>query len=347
MMQVFDMDLSIIIPVYQTEEALLIRCLSSVKDIQGLTKEVILVPDGSDENFGGEKMQKFIAGLPFEVKVCVRPHEGVSAARNHGIDKAKGRWIFFMDADDYISGSSFAKLGHIIKKNNIDLAITDYTIMNNEKAELHHYNRGEYSRADIKSLTAEVLKPQSGMGFVWAKLIRREWLLEKKIIFDRELCVAEDAEFMLKFILSEPRTVYMPVNTYFYCFNPDSAVHKYKEDYALRYVRGMEAIRRDLEKSGKLEIFQDEYDSCVLYHLLLIAVNNSFHPNNPYSGKMKRQMFGKLLEKDIFRESLKNIHLENFSLTRKIALICIRLHLYLAVQFIADVRHRQHGNTRG
>ena len=100
----------------------------------------------------------------------------------------------------------------------------------------------------------------------------------------------------------------------------------------------------DEEKAEKEKVMarlQDEYDSCVLYHLLLIAVNYSFHPENPVTGKKRIENFRILLKKEMFRNSLKNVHPENFSMTRKVTLICIQLHLYRMVQLIAGVRHRQ------
>ena len=130
-------------------------------------------------------------------------------------------------------------------------------------------------------------------------------------------------------------------NSYYYCYNSDSAVHSFREDYAGRYIDGMKKIRMDLEKEKVMARLQDEYDSCVLYHLLLIAVNYSFHPENPVTGKKRIENFRILLKKEMFRNSLKNVHPENFSMTRKVTLICIQLHLYRMVQLIAGVRHRQ------
>ena len=146
---------------------------------------------------------------------------------------------------------------------------------------------------------------------------------------------------MLRVALKNPRIWNVPYNSYYYCYNSDSAVHSFREDYAGRYIDGMRKIRMDLEKEKVMARLQDEYDSCVLYHLLLIAVNYSFHPENPVTGKKQIENFRILLKKEMFRNSLKNVHPENFSMTRKVTLICIQLHLYRMVQLIAGVRHRQ------
>ena len=228
----------------------------------------------------------------------------------------------------------------LLKKEEIDLAVMDYSMIQGEECSRHYYKK-EMEAMNPVCFQKDILKPQSGAGFVWAKLYRREWLQETGVRFDTELSAAEDAEFMLRVALKNPRIWNVPYNSYYYCYNSDSAVHSFREDYAGRYIDGMKKIRMDLEKEKVMARLQDEYDSCVLYHLLLIAVNYSFHPENPVTGKKRIENFRILLKKEMFRNSLKNVHPENFSMTRKVTLICIQLHLYRMVQLIAGVRHRQ------
>ena len=343
MIQVSDTDLSIIVPVYQVSESLLLRCLKSVQDIKNLTKEVILVADGKDQALCfSPAVRAFSQEADFQVAFYEKEHEGVSAARNYGMSRAHGKWLFFMDADDYICGEAFEKVCPMLEKEEIDLAVMDYSMIQGKECSRHYYKK-EMGSLDLSCLQADILKPQSGAGFVWAKLYRRKWLEESGIRFDTELSAAEDAEFMLTAALKEPRVINVPYNSYYYCYNSESAVHSFRKDYADRYISGMKKIRADLENSDKMNDLQDEYDSCVLYHLLLIAVNFSFHPENPASGKKRMKDFRMLTRQEIFRESLKNIHLENFSMTRKVTLVCIRLHLYRIVQMIAKIRHRQRG----
>ena len=103
MVQVSDVDISIVIPVYHVPEELLLRCLKSIKSIRGLSREVLLVADGEDQTVcSGPAVRKFAEEADFPVFFHVKKHEGVSAARNYGISHSCGTWIFFMDADDYI-----------------------------------------------------------------------------------------------------------------------------------------------------------------------------------------------------------------------------------------------------
>ena len=73
----------------------------------------------------------------------------------------------------------------------------------------------------------------------------------------------------------------------------------------------------------------------------MTAVIFSFHPEIPSKVKKRIHNFQKITRQKIFKEALKNIHLENFSMTRKVTLVCIRLHLYRVVEMIAKIRHRQ------
>ena len=84
MTQVSDTDLSIIIPVYQVSEELLLRCLKSVQEIQDLRKEVILVADGPDQEVcSNPAIQAFAGEAEFKISFYEKQHEGVSAATTH------------------------------------------------------------------------------------------------------------------------------------------------------------------------------------------------------------------------------------------------------------------------
>ena len=77
MTQVSDTDLSIIIPVYQVSEELLLRCLKSVQEIQDLRKEVILVADGPDQEVcSNPAIQAFAGEAEFKISFYEKQHEG-------------------------------------------------------------------------------------------------------------------------------------------------------------------------------------------------------------------------------------------------------------------------------
>lgn len=337
------MDLSIIIPVYNTPEKLLYRCLFHIKNISGIKKEVVLVFDGPDQRFfKDDGLKQMICGEDFSVKICEIPHQGVSAARNYGIANASGEWLLFVDADDYVNEKNICRAFSLMTRNpGYDLVLPNYSMVRNDSPDPHDYAGKKIKRIENDKFIRDVLRPQSGAGFVWGRFIRREWLMKQGVLFNPQLEAAEDAEFMLRIALDYPKILYIPLECYNYCYNPDSAVRRYQKNYAMRYVLGMEQIQYDLKKSNQMEKMKDDYDSCVLYHLLLIAVNDSFHPDREGTGRQKIFAFKKLLQETIFEKSLKNVCLRNFSISRKVALLCIKLHLYRLLQCIAMIRHWQ------
>lgn len=338
-MMEYNCELSIIIPVYHVPDSLLQRSLRSIEIAADIEKEAIVVIDGRTEELS-ENVKNCVQGLSFPVRILYKDHEGVSAARNYGMKKAKGRWIFFMDADDQLEQEAFSEFHDLTDGTSADLVVMDYRTVHKKVSERHYY-RKKKGNIPREIFIKDILKPQSGAGFAWGKLFKREWIEKKGLKFNQELTVVEDAEFMLRTALAGPKIYYTPLCCYSYCYNPNSVVRTYRKDYARIYIAGLQQIRTDLETEGCVEQFQNEYDSCVLYHLLLIAVNSSFHPDNKMSEREKISSFGRLIRKTIFQQSLENIRLSHFSFTRKVTLICIRLHFYHMVQMIALIRHRQ------
>lgn len=116
--------LSIIIPVYNVEKYL-DECLESIIKNYNENIEVVLVDDGSIDNSGilcdeYAKKYKFIT-------VIHKKNGGLSSARNVGIDKAKGKYIWFVDSDDYISDSSISSIIYATEKET-DLIIGNYSV---------------------------------------------------------------------------------------------------------------------------------------------------------------------------------------------------------------------------
>ena len=121
--------LSIIIPVYHVSEELLNRCLNSIKMLSEMAIEVIIVADGHEiMQHEHPAIQELISNLPFHVRLYETEHQGVSAARNYGLEKVTGEWVAFLDADDYLD----AEICKVVARQDVlaeaDLVIMDYDI---------------------------------------------------------------------------------------------------------------------------------------------------------------------------------------------------------------------------
>lgn len=226
------MDISFIIPIYNTPEEKMKRCFESVNKIKDIRYEVLLIDDGSD-NFVGEFCKEYIK-LHSEFRYYRVSHTGVSAARNHGIEIATGRYIAFIDSDDYILPEAYNK--ELVSKK-FDLMVFDmeYETGNGGMKYcnvISDKNAGVYENI----ILFDAIIKNSGAGCPVAKLFSRRVLIEREVKFDEEMQSGEDADFLLQMLLAIDSFIYRKEVVYRYRFsyltgqkriirNPQKAIH--------------------------------------------------------------------------------------------------------------------------
>ena len=131
--------ISIIVPIFNIEKYLS-RCLDSILEQTYKNLEVILVDDGSVDNSG--MIADKYARKDQRIKVIHQVNQGVSAARNTGIDLATGDYIGFVDGDDYIEPDMYEILMRIIEEQQVDIAHCGYQMVYPSKTEFY-YNTKE------------------------------------------------------------------------------------------------------------------------------------------------------------------------------------------------------------
>lgn len=332
--------ISVIVPVYKVKADLLKRCVDSILNQMGQETELIIVLDGEDDAYS--ELFNRLKACDDNLKIEVCKHAGVSSARNRGMQIASGEWIFFADADDWIEPGALARLREHAEKEKEDIVMGEYVMEYGDGMRKHIYrsNSFHFSKTEKSEFINDVLKPQTGVGFVWGKLFRRSLLMDNGIVFDSRLSAAEDAEFMFRAACAASSVGYIQDVVYHYWYNPDSAVRLYHKAYAEKYIDAMRVLKADIEQAGD-ERYEITFHNCVLYHLLLIAVNYTFHPGSGKTVRQQMEEFKKTVKMPIFQDALSHIRYKDFSFTRKAALFCIRIHFYAGLKLICMVRHFQ------
>jgi len=190
------MKYSVIIPVYNAERTLR-RCLDSFLPQLNRDVEVILVNDGSTDK------SALICKEYVEKSPCFRyyeqPNLGVSVARNKGIDKAKGKYIIFIDSDDYVSRDMFTQLNDILFDNDFvisSLIISDDAI--EHKSALTPFESKEIGMIILKTadmICRKQINPPIG------KIYKRSILNTYNIRFPEGCSIAEDKAFNIVYAL--------------------------------------------------------------------------------------------------------------------------------------------------
>ncbi len=209
------MKLSIIIPVYDSEKYLK-QCLESVlgQDLDSSEYEVIVINDGSTD------MSRNII-LDFQNKnsnmvFIDQENQGVSAARNAGIDLAKGEYITFVDSDDLLFPNALKNSWHYAKENSLDLLYT----------RMHYIDVAGNITGEFKmdSDKVEILDGyhHQRRGYI-VGLYRKKSLADLR--FNTKVPVSEDALFNLLFHAKLSRISYFPGPFYKYRHTPTSALN--------------------------------------------------------------------------------------------------------------------------
>jgi len=166
---------SIIVPVYNKEEYLR-RCLESIINQTYQNLEIILVDDGSTDG-SGEICRRYAGNDP---RICLftQENQGLSAARNVGLDHMKGGYVVFVDADDYISLSLVEILLDQLTKRRTRMAVGGITVISEEEAgqgEVYPCREIECSLLGRDDVYDTVGMPEgSKFVTVWGKLYQKE-----------------------------------------------------------------------------------------------------------------------------------------------------------------------------
>ena len=237
---------SVIVPVYNVEKTL-DRCLESICGQSYQNLEIIVVNDGSPDG-SLAICEQFRAKDP-RVVVISKENEGLSLTRNAGMRAAHGKYLQFVDSDDYIEPTFTARMVEAAEKNYADLVIAPYWMVipaNSCKAgqaleslqenlgieekrpdDVREYGflpEGIYDRDTFALRLME--KPASFFySVLWNKLYRRDILVDNHLQFTSEVRWAEDLVFNLEYILYANVFVSIPKAGYHYVQNPQSICH--------------------------------------------------------------------------------------------------------------------------
>lgn len=210
---------SIIVPIYKVEKYIY-KCIDSILG-QTLTEfELILVNDGSPDRCG-EICDEY-SKKDNRIKVIHKNNGGVSSARNIGIDRACGKYIGFVDPDDYIDINMYEILYKSARKNNAEIVISSFSFIRDFKEEKQDLSNDELIFNKYEAITKyfDIVYPFN-FSFMCNKLIKRE--LFDDIRFNTNILVQEDTEIMIKIYNRSKNIAYIGQTLYFYQLRDDSA----------------------------------------------------------------------------------------------------------------------------
>lgn len=234
--------ISVVIPVYNVEKYLR-RCVDSVINQTHSSLEIILVDDGSPDQCPAICDQ--YADQDKRIKVIHKTNSGLASARNAGIKIATGKYLFFVDSDDWLDPDGLEKLYRLAEEYNVDfvryrsvrenwpgLPSSHPTLVGKER----EMRGGYYSKDDIKKEILPRLFATSSLTLgpivgAWGSLYRMNLLKENNIQFHEEIKYSEDVLFSAEVVTNANSFYYLDdAGIYHYFYNDSSISKSLKKD---------------------------------------------------------------------------------------------------------------------
>lgn len=174
---------SVIIPVYNVEEYLR-KCVDSVLNQTYKNLEIILVDDGSTDSSG--KICDEYVEKDERISAVHQKNGGLSVARNSGLSEAEGKYVYFLDSDDYITDNALETLVEIAEKDNSDIVFFDavsFADTDDFEVSQNYIRKNKYKTDNGYAVFSAMTKNKEYHSAVPLLLINREFLLESGISF--------------------------------------------------------------------------------------------------------------------------------------------------------------------
>lgn len=279
------MKYSVIIPVYNVEKYIN-RCVKSILSQRYNNLEIILIDNGSTDRSGS--ICDSYANEYANIFVYHIENHGVGSARNFGLSKARGEFIYFVDSDDYLVGNLFAEFEDKLTPD-LDLLVFSYynsfeqeMIEKNRTKKILPYN-GSYDKYDFSKIFKDLFLSDM-LYTVWNKFYRREFLIENNISFEKyEL--GEDVRFNLN-AYRNVNKVYLSQDSYYVYVigRKGSAMSSYNPkrlQYQLQELKLVDSLLKDWN------IDSSNLDNTVKARILMSNIHNISKQKLPVIKKVK------------------------------------------------------------
>lgn len=221
--------ISIIVPIYKVEQYL-DKCIQSIINQTYKNLQIILVDDGSPDKCG--KICDEYALKDNRIEVIHKINGGLSDARNVGIGRAKGKYIGFVDSDDYIEKDMYENMYNLLEERNADVCICNfYNVIENNNI-IKNPNNGiqEYNKIDILK---EILLDKQIQSYAWNKLYKSELFDNVKYPVGKKY---EDIGTTFYILEKCNKVVVTDLPKYYYLNRIDSIVNNLSEQTVIDYV---------------------------------------------------------------------------------------------------------------
>lgn len=312
---------SIIIPAYNAEKYIK-NCLDSIKNQLDEEDEVLIVDDGSIDNTA-EICKQY---LNSKIHYIYQENSGVSKARNKGLNCAKGDWILFVDADDYLFPESLLKVKNAISDETELIVLGSTSLVNKILMKQSSYFE-ETNENSLKLLLSEsankgviptnIQQEHFNMWACWGRLYRKDILKKWKLTFDSELFLGEDLLFNVAYLLKIHTVKFIDEIVYYYRPNDGSVTARFQINRVVNTLRLVEKMKNILTDGQMIEELQDDFNRFIAGRCVACYKLYFNHPDNRLTKEEKIKSFSEFLDIKDIDMAIQKTSLFNLSVGKK------------------------------
>lgn len=211
--------ISIILPVYNVEKYIA-KSIESIQNQSFKDFELLVVIDGSPDK--SKEIALEYAKYDNRIHILEKNNGGLSDARNYGLDRSQGEYIYFIDSDDWIESNLLEENITILEKNKLDFIIFGYFQDDTDTNENLIKRIKKIPKPAIWKKGDTSLKLDEStlglLGYAWNKIYKREYLEENKLRFIKGISLVEDILFN-SLVYTKSDTIYFNDNAYYHYIN--------------------------------------------------------------------------------------------------------------------------------
>lgn len=333
--------ISVIIPVYNVEQYLP-QCLDSVIHQTYPNLEIICVNDGSRDS--SREILEHYAGKDSRIIVIDQENQGLSGARNTGLLQTTGKYVMFVDSDDWIELETCEEAVMAAEKHCADLILWSYVREYGNESKVKYMfwdDETVLEKAEVRSqlhrrlcglLGEELRHPDyaNALETAWGKLYLAERIVNNHVEFiDTKKIGTEDALFNLYALGYVERAVYLRK-----CFNHYRKINKssltktYNEQLFERWQRLFDYMDQYIQDNHLSVEYKDALNNRIALSLLGLGLNIA---GSDYTTSKKIQMLKEILSNGRYRDAYKNLDFYYFPIHWKVFYECAKLRFALGV----------------
>ena len=325
---------SVIVPVYNVEKYLG-QCVESILAQTLEDIEILLINDASTDN-SLQLARTYEKDL--RVKVLDKPHGGLGDTRNYGVARATGKYLVFIDSDDWIDAGMLYNLYACAEKQQSDMVIFNYVRENVEDGEQRvcklPVNFPEFGEEIQETLLTQLIGPDPTdtawrgaemLGCAWRRMYRRDWFVENRLAYyNEQKIMLEDLPVSIKAHCLARRVLVVGGAYYHYRYNPESLSTRYRPHRMEMMTACFQTVKKFLESRNIYDQYSERHLAWLLRSAAHSSFVNCFSPHHHVGFLRRYREVRGILRNPLLRQAAKSDYLESGTRADRLILRVVR-----------------------